>query len=217
MTVSKAPVFKSIAAGFCFSLLAFGASMTGLAGAAQASLVVHYSFDGGDATDSSGNGYDGNVNGANFLATGGFDGGGAYEFSIGQMITGAASASQGTGIDLTAGGNNTAAFYMKWDGSLSPSQMPFIWGSAYDLFISGGNFGFNTFASGDLLGINDDILDDQWVHVAAVFNNGDGTTNELFINGVSQVLSEKAGAHFTPLRHAKLYYRRGLRFQRHHR
>ena len=106
---------------------------------------------------------------------------------------------------------------MKWDGSLSPSQMPFIWGSAYDLFISGGNFGFNTFASGDLLGINDDILDDQWVHVAAVINNGDGTTNELFINGVSQVLSEKAGAHFTPLRHAKLYYRRGLRFQRHHR
>ena len=71
-------------------------------------------------------------------------------------------------------------------------------GSAYDLFISGGNFGFNTFASGGLLGINDDIFDDQWVHVAAVFINGDGTTNELFINGVSQVLSEKAGGQFTP-------------------
>jgi hypothetical protein len=100
MTVSKAPVFKSIAAGFCFSLLAFGTSMTGLAGAAQASLVVHYSFDGGDATDSSGNGYDGNVNGANFLATGGFDGGGAYEFSIGQTITGAASALLLVGLGL---------------------------------------------------------------------------------------------------------------------
>jgi len=128
MTVSKAPVFISIAAGFCFSLLAFGTSMTGLAGAAQASLVAHYFFDGGDATDRSGSGYDGNVNGANFLATGGFDGGGAYEFSIGQTITGAASASPGPGIDLTADGNNTVALYMKWDGSLSPSRMPFIWG-----------------------------------------------------------------------------------------
>ena len=100
MTVSKAPVFKSIAAGFCFSLLAFGTSMPGLARAAQASLVVHYSFDGGDATDSSGNGYDGNVNGANFLATGGFDGGGAYEFSIGQTITGATSALLLVGLGL---------------------------------------------------------------------------------------------------------------------
>ena len=52
------------------------------------------------------------------------------------------------------------------------------------------NFGFNS-PNGDLYGIpNVAALAGRWVHVAAVFHNGDVTGSKLYINGVAQSMSQ---------------------------
>lgn len=90
-------------------------------------------------------------------------------------------------INTTAGANNTVAFWMKWDGG--NSQMPFGF-QFYDLWFSNGFFGFNSFNS-DIWGISSAGLANRWVHVVAVFNNGNVQLSQLFINGVQQTLAQQ--------------------------
>lgn len=162
-------------------------------GQALAALVVHYDFDSAGATDISGNGNDGTIVGSpTYSSTGGYDGNGAYDFNFSgpnQYITGNASA-----IDNSAGGYNTVAFWMNWDGS--NAEMVFRWGSAYDLFLFNGSFGYNTFQSANIYGIDSVGLAGDWVHVAAVFFNGnDALGSKLYIGGVEQTLTARnAGA-----------------------
>lgn len=117
--------------------------------------------------------------------------GGALEYSAsGQYVNFNAV----TGVDTAAGALNTVSFWMYWDGTSGNSRMPFAWKNAqYDLdFYDSTCFGFNTFNS-DCRGISPAGLANQWVHVVAVFNNGTPSSNQLYINGVEQALSQLRG------------------------
>ena len=96
-------------------------------------------------------------------------------------------------VNTASGGKNTVVFWMYWTGG--DSQMPFGWQQAYDLYFASGSFGFNT-GEGNVLGISSSGLANQWVHVAAVFYNGvpSPSTVALYINGVSQTLTQRVGS-----------------------
>ena len=100
-------------------------------------------------------------------------------------------------IDLAAGARNTVEFWMYWRGDdLGPGgdgRMPFGFGTQYDLYLMQGSFGFNTGVS-DIWGISSAGLANRWVHVAAVFTNGDARTNKLYIDGVEQTLTQRLGS-----------------------
>ncbi|OBY76866.1 hypothetical protein BBG47_24800 [Paenibacillus sp. KS1] len=94
----------------------------------------------------------------------------------------------GIQVDSTQGAQTTVQFWMKWDGD--QIEMPFSWAnSSYDLYFNDRLFGFNT-GNGDLYGASSDPLVNKWVHVSAIFTNGDIYKNELYINGVSQTLAK---------------------------
>ena len=82
---------------------------------------------------------------------------------------------------------NSVTFWMYWDGT--EGIMPFGW-QRHDLWFTSGSFGFNS-ASGDIYGISSSGLDNGWHHVAAVFNNGNLTANQLYIDGVQQTLTQR--------------------------
>ncbi|OGX60839.1 MAG: hypothetical protein A2189_03670 [Paenibacillus sp. RIFOXYA1_FULL_44_5] len=96
-------------------------------------------------------------------------------------------------VNTAAGAKNTVEFWMFWDGT--DNVMPFSWNGAYDLWFSGGYFGFNT-GENNVLGISSANLKNKWVHVAATFYNGvpDVTNNELYINGIKQSLVAEKGS-----------------------
>src|SRR5262249_54802801 len=92
-------------------------------------------------------------------------------------------------LNTTAGTDNTVSFWMKWDGSNSVMPIGF---RGYDLYLSGGSFGFNT-AQGDIWGISSAGLANSWHFVTAVFHNGNATQSQLYIDGVAQSLSQRFG------------------------
>lgn len=84
-----------------------------------------------------------------------------------------------------AGDQTTVEFWMNWNGN--HNQMPFGFAN-YDLYFRwDGRFGFNG-ACGDNWGIPSTGLAKRWVHVAAVFTNGNTAANKLYIDGVDQTL-----------------------------
>lgn len=63
----------------------------------------------------------------------------------------------------------------------------------YDLFLASGDFGFNT-ACSDIYGISAAGLSGSWQDVAGIFTNNSGiTSNQLYINGVKQSVSQLSG------------------------
>ncbi|MBU0752484.1 MAG: LamG domain-containing protein [Gammaproteobacteria bacterium] len=92
--------------------------------------------------------------------------------------------------NTAAGAKTTVSFWMYWNGI--NSVMPIGW-FRHDLWLTGGNFGFNT-ASSDVFGISTAGLANRWVHVSAVFTNGSVTSNKLYIDGVSQPLTQRQGS-----------------------
>lgn len=80
----------------------------------------------------------------------------------------------------------TTAFWMKLNQTGSQGIIPFSIGN-YTLYQVEGRFGFNTF-NHDVFGV-DMARNNEWVHVIAVFNKGDITKNELYLNGVKQKLT----------------------------
>jgi RHS repeat-associated protein len=95
------------------------------------------------------------------------------------------------GINTAAGAQTTVELWMYWLGSNTCCQMPFGFNN-YDLELyPGGGFGFNT-ANGDLYGMDLSLVpQNAWVHVAAVFTNGNVTQNQLYLNGVQQTLTQR--------------------------
>ncbi|GJL86180.1 MAG: hypothetical protein DHS20C02_19550 [Micavibrio sp.] len=96
----------------------------------------------------------------------------------------------GLPLDGTSGSQATVEFWMEWDGT--DNVMPFSF-FAYDLWFRGGNFGFNTFTN-DIYGISSAGLANTPVHVAAVFTDSDVASNQLYINGVEQSISQVRGS-----------------------
>ncbi|MBU0991964.1 MAG: LamG domain-containing protein [Proteobacteria bacterium] len=94
-------------------------------------------------------------------------------------------------VSTAPNAQTTATFWMKWSGI--NSQMPMGWAS-YDLWFSGGNFGFNTFG-GDVYGITNAsaVLANNWHHVGAIFTNNNSAQNMLVIDGEVQQMALRAG------------------------
>ncbi len=97
---------------------------------------------------------------------------------------------QGLPLSTSAGASTTLAFWMYWDGTDSVMPMGF---NRYDLWLSGGSFGFNT-GNSDLFGISNSGLANSWHHVVAVFTNGGTSGNQLWIDGVAQTLTQRTGS-----------------------
>lgn len=105
----------------------------------------------------------------------------------GPVGNGGALSIGGLPVNLAAGAKTSVSFWMYWDGT--NSVMPIGW-SRHDLWLTGGHFGFNT-ANSDVFGISSAGLANRWTHVSAVFTNGSVIANKLYIDGVSQVLTQR--------------------------
>jgi len=95
--------------------------------------------------------------------------------------------STGNTLNLAGGEKNSISFWMYWNGG--DNQMPFGF-ARYDLWFRAGSFGFNT-SNGDIYGIASSGLANGWHHVAAVFANGNVTSNKLWIDGVPRALTQR--------------------------
>jgi hypothetical protein len=104
-------------------------------------------------------------------------------------------------VNTAAGGSNTVAFWMKWEGA--DNQMPFAWNTGYDLYLRGGLIGINT-AEGNCLGCSSAGLANNWVHVAVIFPNGvpNSSNTKIYLNGVAQPLQNANGVAATQQRSA---------------
>jgi hypothetical protein len=94
-------------------------------------------------------------------------------------------------VNTVSGGYNTVTFWMYWNGV--SGQIPFGFNS-YDLYFACSCLGFNT-GNEDVYGVSSSNLAKKWVFVAAVFYNGNYVgNNKIYINGVSQTLSQCCGS-----------------------
>jgi len=93
----------------------------------------------------------------------------------------------GLPVNLAASAKTSVSFWMYWDGT--DSVMPIGW-FRHDLWLVGGHFGFNT-GNSDVFGIASAGLANRWVHVVAVFTNGNVAADELYIDGVAQAMSQR--------------------------
>lgn len=88
------------------------------------------------------------------------------------------------------GAQTTVSFWMYWDGTDSVMPVGF---EVHDLWLYNGHFGFNT-RNSDIYGVSSAGLANSWQHVVAVFTNGNVASNQLWINGVQQTLTQRLGA-----------------------
>ena len=180
-------------AHFITGRLGVAASATGYAGGVVSNSPIGYwrlgEYAGNQAIDQSGYGNNGTYSGGYSLNSGGpltTDPAMSAVFD-GNLATAAINLPN---VDTTTGHQVTVEFWMYWTGGTATS-MPFGF-NTYDLFINypnAGNFGFNTGCS-DVYGMSNTIPANTWLHVAAIFTNGGVTSNQLYIDGVSQTLSQ---------------------------
>jgi RHS repeat-associated protein len=143
--------------------------------------------------DSSGHGFNGVPTGAIGYGTQGM----TYSGDADTAVTFGTTAAPGgvslniPTVDTASGHQVTVEFWMQWNGS--GTGMPFGF-NAYDLrLVPGTGFGFNT-ANSDLYGVSMSAIPANTpLHVVAVFTNGGVTSNQLYINGVAQTLSQLTG------------------------
>ncbi len=152
-------------------------------------LVGYWHFDEGVATttyDASGYGKDGILtNGPTWQTNSNCKAGNCLSFDSSDDYVLLPSIS----VDTTSGQKNTVEFWMYWNGV--NTEMPFGF-SSYDLYLTSGAFGFNH-GCGDIWGVSSSGLSNKWVHVAAVFYNGNYLNEQLYINGVKQTISQQVG------------------------
>ncbi len=101
-------------------------------------------------------------------------------------LNGGAIDVNGLAVSMDKYRKHTVMFWMYWNGT--NSIMPFGW-NLHDLWITGGDFGFNT-SNGDIYGISNIGLANGWHHIAAVFTNEDVYSNRIYIDGVQKTLSQ---------------------------
>ena len=102
----------------------------------------------------------------------------------------------GLPVSRVSGDSTTVAFWMYWDGGSDDRILSF---DTYNLRFSGtSRFGFNT-ENSDVYGFsvgtaNGSVpLSGAWHHIVAVFTNGGVTSNQIYVDGVLQSLSQKTG------------------------
>ena len=158
----------------------------------ESGLVAYYRLDDGAGTtmtDQTANHNNGSLVSTVAPGTPGVSGfaSSAYQFNGGQIAVNVPQ------LNTASGTANTVSFWMNWNGTVSVMPIGF---TSYDLWFSGNSFGFNT-NNGDIYGINAAGLDNQWHYVTAVFNNGNVTGSQLWIDGVQQTLTQQIGTTVT--------------------
>lgn len=151
---------------------------------------------GNSAADTSGHNYTGTLNGSITLGMQGplpADPNGSMAFN-GSSANVTANV---TGVDQAGAHQVTVDFWMYWLGANGQWQLPFAFGTGSQgtclCFSPTGLFGFNTTAN-DIWGIDGRSLANRWVHVTAVFFNGQSPQSlRLYINGAQQALSQQIG------------------------
>jgi hypothetical protein len=163
--------------------------------------------DSDEVTDSSGNGYHGQlVSGASLQSSSPALSGSSGTCGYGSFSRGMISVSDLPASTAT-GAKTTVSFWMRWDGT--NSAMPVGW-SYYDLWFYNGSFGFNTW-NNDIYGISSSSLSGGWHHITAEFTNGYSpvTSNRLWVDGVEQSLSQRRGTPSSSYRSAGSNFRIG--------
>jgi hypothetical protein len=159
-------------------------------------LVGYWGFDqivAGLTQDSSGYGNSGSVSGA-VISSGknnqalSFDGSDDY-VQIDSLS-----------VNTQSGGYNSVELWMYWYGV--SDQIPFGWNAPYSLSFDHSCLGFNV-GQGNLLGVSDNNLARNWIHVVAVFYNGVPAydNSKLYLNGEKQSLQNCHGS-VTPAKNA---------------
>ncbi|GIW80211.1 MAG: hypothetical protein KatS3mg105_2018 [Gemmatales bacterium] len=146
-------------------------------------LIAYFKLDDGKgdmALDSSGNGCHGKLVGNPLWTEGKFGGGLQFKGGEDRVII------ENLAVNLKPQAKNTVAFWMKWNGR--GNVMPFGWNGSYALYLNAGFFGFNTGEAGNVYGVPDKNLKNEWVHVVAVFPNDTPSyhTAALYLNGIKQ-------------------------------
>lgn len=90
----------------------------------------------------------------------------------------------------------TVEMWVKTNSLVSPTGMYFGFG-LYDAWTNGGNIGFNT-GAGDLYGIPSAQVNylgivGNWRHLVFVMYSGSKTNNKIYVDGISQTLSQVSG------------------------
>jgi cytoskeletal protein CcmA (bactofilin family) len=89
-------------------------------------------------------------------------------------------------VSTANGAKTSVSFWMFWDGA-NVVKIPIGW-NRYDLVVDG-TLAFDTW-NADRFGVSSNGLANRWVHIVAVFTNGNVSQNELYIDGVKQTLSQ---------------------------
>ena len=95
----------------------------------------------------------------------------------------------GLTVSTAAAAKTTLTFWINWSGS--NSVMPAGW-VTQGLIFSGGSFGFYT-GNNDVFGISSAGLANGWHHMVAEFTNGGVTSNKIYVDGIPQTLTQRAG------------------------
>ncbi len=112
-----------------------------------------------------------------------------YGVFSGPAANGGAVRMTGLPVNTTASTRNSVSFWMYWTSSAYGVAVGW---NAYDLYLSGSTFGFNSYA-GDwyyttIAGAA------RWIHVVAIFTNGNESLSELYIDGVKRTLAMSGAA-----------------------
>ena len=92
-------------------------------------------------------------------------------------------------VSIAANAKTTVAFWMYWTGA--DAVIPIGW-ATQGLLFSAGSFGFSTI-NNDVYGFASTSLLKTWHHVVAEFTNGSVTANKIYIDGVTQILTQRVG------------------------
>ncbi len=90
---------------------------------------------------------------------------------------------------VSSASTTTVSFWMDWDGGNNEIPIAF---SGQDLYLDNGYFGFNG-VGGTVYGTSSAGLENSWHLVTAVFVDGNGTNDQLWIDGVQQALAATRG------------------------
>jgi RHS repeat-associated protein len=181
-TVDEAAIY-----GYALSPAQIAAHFT--EGMHEPAPAAYYPLDetsGTTAADTSGNGNAATYSGSYLLnQSGAYPGSGTSVNFSGGTVSGSVQ-----NLNTAPGAYNTVELWVNWNGT--SSEMPFGFGSNYDLYFTSGYFGFNT-GCGDLYGTSAPSAN-TWHYVVAEFYNGFPQNGaKLWIDGVQQSLSIRLG------------------------
>ena len=90
---------------------------------------------------------------------------------------------------VSSASTTTVSFWMDWNGTNNEIPLGL---SGEDLYFDNGEFGFNGVGP-NVYGISSASLKNSWHLVTAVFVDGNGTNDQLWIDGVKQTLTQYSG------------------------